>query len=269
MTPSAGLLLSALLVYGLGVLGFSAGRITAPVTDRIGRVAVSLTVLGFVLHGAGLAARVVEAGRAPLGNMYEFAVSSAFAATAAFLVIGWRTGHTRQLGMLAMLPVLVTLTVALMLLYDEPGALVPALRSAWLNVHVTAAAIAVGAVTVGTVGCAVQLAGLRRGRTESVARADTVTRLCYAVAFPVWTFAVTTGAIWAQYAWGRYWGWDPKEVWAFVTWVVLAAYLHARQTAGVRRRTTAVVGIVAYGTLVFNFVGVNIWFGGLHSYAGL
>lgn len=266
-TLSAGLLLAALVVYGLATLCFSvAMRLSG---DRVGRVAISLTVLGLGLHGVALVARVVAAGRAPLGNMFEFAVSSAFAATGAFLAIGRRTGHTRQLGLLAMVPVVITMTVALLVLYDEPGALVPALRSAWLNIHVTAAALAVGAVTVGTVGCAVQLVALRRGRAETVARADAVTRLAYAIAFPVWTFGVTTGAIWAQYAWGRYWGWDPKEVWAFVTWVVLAAYLHARQTAGVKRRTTAVVGIVAYGTLVFNFVGVNIWFSGLHSYAGL
>lgn len=263
-----GLLVSALAVYGLATIAFSAARAPGQAA-RFGGVAVSLAVLGFGLHGAGLAVRTVQAGRAPVGNMFEFAVTSAFAATGAYLLIGRRTGQTRQLGLLALLPVLVTMTIAVFGLYDEPGRLVPALRSGWLNVHVTAAALAVGAVTVGTVGCAVQLAAQHRGRPETVARADVVTRLAYAVAFPVWTFAVSTGAIWAQNAWGRYWGWDPKEVWAFVTWVMLAAYLHARQTAGVRRRTTAIVGIVAYGTLVFNFVAVNIWFSGLHSYAGI
>jgi ABC-type transport system involved in cytochrome c biogenesis permease subunit len=232
-------------------------------------VGVSLSVLAFGLVGVALVARTV-AGRQPvLGNMFEFAIVSVFTATGAFLLIGRRTGQSRQLGLLAILPVTITLTLALVVLYDEPGGLVPALQSYWMTIHVTAAAVAVGAVTVGTVGCALQLRAQRRGDADAVGRADAVARGAYAFAFPVWTFAVTTGAVWAQYAWGRYWGWDPKEVWAFVTWIFLAAYLHSRHTRDVGKRTTAVVGIVAYGTLLFNFVGVNVWFTGLHSYAGL
>lgn len=265
---SEGLLLAALVVYALAALAFSLDHALRRV-GRTGRIAISLTVTAFAVHGALLVARGFAAGRPPLGNMFEFAITSSFAATGGYLLIGRRTGQSRQLGLLAVLPVAITMTLAAVVLYDEPGILVPALRSGWMSVHVTAAAVAIGAVTVGTVGCAVQLYAQHRRREDTAAAADRVTRAAYGFAFPVWTFAVTTGAIWAERAWGRYWGWDPKEVWAFVSWVVLAAYLHARRTAGVRRRTTAIVGIVAYGTLLFNFVGVNLWFGGLHSYAGL
>jgi ABC-type transport system involved in cytochrome c biogenesis permease subunit len=269
--PSEGLLLATLVLYAVATLAFSLDHALRRLGrgERLGRVAVSLTVTAFTVHGGLLVTRGLAAGRPPLGNMFEFAISTAFAATGGYLLIGRRTGQLCQLGLLAVLPVAVTLTLAAVVLYDEPGLLVPALRSGWMSIHVTAAAVAVGAVTVGTVGCAVQLHAQHRRRADTAAAADRVTRAAYAFAFPVWTFAVTTGAIWAERAWGRFWGWDPKEIWAFVSWVVLAAYLHARRTAGVRRRTAAIVGIVAYGTLLFNFVGVNIWFDGLHSYAGL
>ena len=92
----------------------------------------------------------------------------------------------------------------------------------------------------------------------------------HAFAFPVWTFAaLIAGPIWAQYAWGRYWGWDPKEVWAFITWVVYAGYLHARATAGWKGHRAAIVALVGLATLWFNFVGINFFFGSgsQHSYA--
>jgi len=90
-----------------------------------------------------------------------------------------------------------------------------------------------------------------------------------AFVFPLWTFAVIAGAIWAENAWGRYWGWDPKETWAFITWVIYAGYLHARVTVGWKGRKSAIIALVGYSSLIFNFIGVNIWLPGLHSYSGL
>ena len=90
-----------------------------------------------------------------------------------------------------------------------------------------------------------------------------------AFVFPLWTFAVIAGAIWAENAWGRYWGWDPKETWAFITWVVYAGYLHARATAGWRGRRAAVVGLIGFACFLINFFGVNLFASGLHSYAGV
>jgi cytochrome c-type biogenesis protein CcsB len=89
-----------------------------------------------------------------------------------------------------------------------------------------------------------------------------------AFAFPIWTFAIIAGAIWAESAWGRYWGWDPKETWAFITWVIYAGYLHARSTAGWRSRS-AWIAVVGFAAFLFNFFGINIFIVGLHSYAGV
>jgi cytochrome c-type biogenesis protein CcsB len=90
-----------------------------------------------------------------------------------------------------------------------------------------------------------------------------------ALVFPLWTFSVIAGAVWAETAWGRYWGWDPEETWAFITWVAHAAYLHARTTAGGKGRRAAVLGLGAFAAFVFNYYGVNMFITGLHSYAGV
>ena len=163
--------------------------------------------------------------------------------------------------------------------------LVPALHSYWLMIHVSSAAIAGGAFTVGALASVLYL--LRRRlevkaadhpelprtgflwRTPNAESIDRIAYRVHAFAFPLWTFAVMCGAIWAQYAWGRFWGWDPKEVWAFITWVVYAAYLHARATAGWQGRAAAYVALLGYATFLFNFVGINLFGSGLHSYAGM
>jgi cytochrome c-type biogenesis protein CcsB len=109
----------------------------------------------------------------------------------------------------------------------------------------------------------------RRGRLPSASVLDHTAYRTIGFAFPIWTFAVIAGAIWAEEAWGRYWGWDPKEVWSFVTWVVFAGYLHARATVGWRGTRAAVLAIAGFVALVFNIVVVNLVISGLHSYAGV
>ena len=106
-----------------------------------------------------------------------------------------------------------------------------------------------------------------RSRLPAAAALDRMAYRTIVFAFPVWTMAVIAGAIWAEQAWGRYWGWDPKEVWSFVTWVVFAAYLHARATVGWRGRRAAALALAGFGALVFNLVVVNTVIAGLHSYA--
>jgi cytochrome c-type biogenesis protein CcsB len=188
----------------------------------------------------------------------------------------------RWMGLLVTGFAVVVLMLAVLLLYVPAGPLVPALHSYWLVVHVVAAVIATGAFTVGAMVSALYLVKARAerrgdapatGYVARLPRAAVLDRVAYRVhafGFPVWTFAaLIAGPIWAEYAWGRYWGWDPKEVWAFITWVVYAAYLHARATAGWRGKGAAVVALVGFATLLFNFVGINLFGSGLHSYSGL
>jgi cytochrome c-type biogenesis protein CcsB len=106
-------------------------------------------------------------------------------------------------------------------------------------------------------------------RFPSAATFDTLAYRTIQFAFPVWTFAVIAGAIWAHQAWGRYWGWDPKETWAFITWVVYAGYLHARATAGWRGRRAALIASLGFFCVMFTYYAVNLWIAGLHSYAGV
>jgi cytochrome c-type biogenesis protein CcsB len=169
-------------------------------------------------------------------------------------------------------------------LYTDAGPLVAALRSSWLAVHVTAAITGFGIFFVSSIASIAYLVRTRydarlaagEARTDStIARlpsAATLDRVAHRTAvfgFPIWTFAVIAGAIWAESAWGRFWGWDPKETWAFIAWVVYAAYLHARTTAGWRGRPAAWVNVTGLVVMVFNLLYVNMVSTGLHSYAGL
>jgi len=240
-------------------------------SDRLGRIALSLTLLAFVLHFGGVLARGLSAGRVPWGNMYEFSVASALAVTGAFLVL-MRRYDLRWLGIFVVVPVLLTLGLAVTVLYTDSGELVPALKSYWLIIHVVAAVVASGIFTVGAALSLLFLVRVRVSGPSQLPSAETLDRLAYRVhafSFPIWTFAVIAGAIWAENAWGRYWGWDPKETWAFITWVVYAAYLHARATAGWKGRKAAAIALAGYGTFLFNYFFVNMVVSGLHSYAGI
>ncbi|HEX2316092.1 MAG TPA: c-type cytochrome biogenesis protein CcsB [Thermomonospora sp.] len=249
-----------------------------PATERDwGRFAVLINVLGWGAHLGMLVTRGWAAERWPWGNMYEFLSAIAFAAVTAFLVVMARY-KARFLGAFVMLAAVVALGVATIWLYTPVGPLVPALKSYWIAIHVSAAIVATGAFTVAGVSTVLYMLRSRRPAGETgggtlalLPGADTLDRLAYKVtmfAFPIWTFAIIAGAIWADEAWGRYWGWDPKEIWSFVTWVIYAGYLHARATAGWKGRRAAVISLLAFAALLFNFFGVNYMFSGLHSYAG-
>ena len=256
-----------------------------PATTLLGRAAMVLTGLGAVTHGGSIAARGLSADRVPWGNMYEFSSAVAFTAVLVFLVLARRPA-VRQAGAFVMLPVVLYLGLAGTVLYTRAGPVVPALNSYWIKIHVVAAILATGAFLLSGVLAALYLlkvrqlalvAADRRVRFPvSVAGAlpapEILDRLTYGIiafAFPVWTFAVVAGAIWAEAAWGRYWGWDPKETWSFITWVLYAAYLHARVTAGWRGPRAAYLALAAAGALIVDYYVVNIFIVGLHSYAGI
>ncbi|HJR36831.1 MAG TPA: c-type cytochrome biogenesis protein CcsB [Nocardioidaceae bacterium] len=252
--------------------------------ELFARIGVALTVVAALLHLAAVVTRGLGADpvRVPWGNMYEFSVTGTFVVTALYLAL-LRKYDLRWLGPVVTGFAVVILMLAVLVLYVPAGPLVPALHSYWLVIHVIAAIVATGAFCVGGMASLLFLVKRRaelRGETRStgyIARLpassalDRVAYRMHAFGFPIWTFAaLVAGPIWAEYAWGRYWGWDPKEVWAFITWVVYAAYLHARATAGWKGKAAAIIALVGLATLLFNFVGINYFFGSTsqHSYAG-
>ena len=259
------------------VLVDSAGAVVASETEqsdtrglRLSNIGMSLTWLSAGLLLVGVVLRGLWAGRVPWGNMYEFSISSALGILLVFLI--WSTQRDlRWLGMFVTIPTLLTLGMAVTVLYTEAAQLVPALKSYWLVIHVLAAIICGGAFTVAAATAGLSLISDRHWIKQIPSR-DSLEKLTHriiAFAFPLWTFAVVAGAIWAENAWGRYWGWDPKETWAFITWVVYAAYLHARSTAGWKHQKASVIALVGWLSFLINYFGVNIFVNSLHSYAGL
>ncbi|MCK2214654.1 c-type cytochrome biogenesis protein CcsB [Actinomadura sp. ATCC 31491] len=245
------------------------GGVTAPspLAARAGTVALALGWLGWAANLAAIITRGLSAGRWPWGNMYEFVVAICFAAVTAFLLTQLRH-NVRFLGAFVMVTAALGLGLASKVFYTAAGPVVPALNSYWIAIHVTAAIIASGLLTLaGVAGVLYLVRGEGMSRLPAREDLERVAHRAIVFAFPLWTFAVIAGALWADRAWGRYWGWDPKEVWSFITWVAYAAYLHARVTAGWRGKAATVVQLVAFGCLMFNLIGVNIFISGLHSYA--
>jgi cytochrome c-type biogenesis protein CcsB len=244
-------------------------------SDRFGGMAVSLTVLGVLLHVGAIVLRGLAVGRWPLGNMYEFASAIGLAAVVTWLVVLRRTPSIRRVGAFVLPPVLILLYLAGTVLYAQAAPVVPALQSYWLIIHVTTVTIASGLFLVAgfaSIAYLLRRSGKLAGFTAKLPSVEALDRLAYrisAAAFPLYTFAVIAGAIWAEAAWGRFWGWDPKETVAFVAWVVYAAYLHARATAGWRTTRAAWINVLGFATVMFNLFFINMVVAGLHSYAGL
>jgi cytochrome c-type biogenesis protein CcsB len=244
-------------------------------TGRLGLILLGLAcALHFVaLLGRGMAA---DPNRVPWGNMYEFTLSGTFVVALIFVVARRRLGLDWA-GPIVAAVVVTLLMVGVIWLYEPVAPLTEALNSYWLVIHVVSAVISTGGFTLGGLCSILYLVKERKGPTtsgylsrvpEPVVLDRTAYRL-HAFAFPVWTFAVLiTGPIWAHQAWSSYWNWDPKEVWAFITWVVYAAYLHARATAGWRGRNAAYLALLGMATLWFNFIGINYFSTtSQHSYA--
>jgi cytochrome c-type biogenesis protein CcsB len=263
--------------------GSGAGRDTA----RMGlwvRVAVGLTAAGLAAHILGVVSRGLAVHRVPWGDMYEFVTTVTCVAVIFFFVLMLRY-RAYRLGLFVLGPVVVLLGLAETVIYTPAGQLPPALQSYWLAIHVTSITLATGAFVVAALLAVVFLLADRHARRVAAGlptRAGAIFRILPAAkvidqlayrtvvfGFPLWTFGIIAGAIWADEAWGRYWGWDPTETWAFITWVVYAGYLHARATAGWRGRRSAYIQLIGFGCLLFNTIVVSILIKGLHSYAGL
>ncbi|MDP5227530.1 MULTISPECIES: c-type cytochrome biogenesis protein CcsB [Arthrobacter] len=247
------------------------------------RVAVALTILAALIHGAGVISRGFAAGRVPWGNMYEFLTTGAWLVAVVFLLVLLRR-DLRFVGTFVMALVIIMLVAASVAFWTPVGHLVPALQSYWLVIHVSIAVLSSALFTLTFSMSVLQLLQSRREGQLALGRDDklmfmrlvpdalSLENFSYrinTIAFVGWTFTLMFGAIWAEKAWGRFWGWDTKEVWTFVIWVVYAGYLHARATRGWTGTRAAWLSIVGYLCVVFNFTIVNQYFNGLHSYSGL
>ena len=241
-------------------------------------------MIGAAAHTTAVITRGLAVHRAPWGNMYEF-VTALTCVAAIFFLFAMIRYRAWTLGVFVMGAVVVTLGLAETLIYTAPGDLVPALQSYWLDIHVTAMTLATGIFFVPAVlgfvylwvdrytrrvaaGQAAPGNGIVR-RLPSIEQLDRLTYRTIVFGFPVWTFGVIAGAIWADQAWGRYWGWDPVETWAFITWVLYAAFLHARATAGWRGRRAHYVQLLGFASLIFNILVVQVFIAGMHSYSGV
>ncbi|SDR10941.1 c-type cytochrome biogenesis protein CcsB [Actinopolyspora saharensis] len=261
-----------------------------PWSERFGGMAVAVTVLAALVHAFSLVTRGFAVGRVPWGNMYEFGSAICLVAVVAWLVVLYRQSRPRRkattaprlrgLGGFVLLPTTLLLFLSGTALYAKASQLQPALQSYWIWIHVSAAIVSTGVFMVAGVTSMMFLVRLRYennplkserigSRLPASQMLDRVAYRATVLIMPVWTFAIIAGAIWAEAAWGRFWGWDPKETCSFIAWIVYAAYLHARATSGWRGTRAAWINIFGLAVMVFNLFFINIVISGLHSYAGL
>jgi cytochrome c-type biogenesis protein CcsB len=263
--------------------GTDVGTGAGAVNRKLAGVGMSVTWLAAAMLLAAIVLRGIAAGRTPWANMYEFALVGTFVAVAVFVGVNTRR-DVRFLGAFVTGLGVLFLVLAQQQFFVAAMGVQPALQKYWLVIHVGVAIAATGIFTVAFVTSALQL--LRDGRdngspllgsrhwgwldhTATPAALESLSFRLNSVAFVLWTFTLIGGAIWAEDAWGRYWGWDPKEVWSFIVWVVYAAYLHARTTRGWSGTRAAWFVVAGYACVLFNFTGVNLIFNGKHSYSGL
>lgn len=254
-----------------------------PVNRKLAGVGMSVTWLAAAMLLAAIVLRGIAAGRTPWANMYEFTLVGTFVAVAVFVGVNTRR-DVRFLGAFVTGLGVLFLVLAQQQFFVAAMGVQPALQKYWLVIHVGVAIAATGIFTVAFVASVLQL--LRDGRdngsallgsrrwgwldhTATPAALESLSFRLNSVGFVLWTFTLIGGAIWAEDAWGRYWGWDPKEVWSFIVWVVYAAYLHARTTRGWSGTRAAWFVVAGYACVLFNFTGVNLIFNGKHSYSGL
>ena len=246
-----------------------------------------LAILGFAatLHGAGVVMRGIAAARVPWANMYEFSITGSFVIVAIFLG-AWFVKEIRVIAVLVTAFALLVLGAATTVFYVQVKTLMPALQSYWLVIHVT---VAVLATAFFNIAAALAVAFLLRNwgwlnkskakplqlvkRVLSVfpesKKLESLSYRFNMIGFILWTFTLAAGAIWAERAWHRFWGWDTKEVWTFIIWTIYAGYLHATATRGWNGARAAWLSLVGFAAILFNFTIVNLFFKGLHVYSGL
>nr|WP_241726101.1 c-type cytochrome biogenesis protein CcsB [Dietzia sp. DQ11-38-2] len=254
---------------------------TSAGSARWARIAAIFVAAGFLFHVASLVLRAAAIGRFPWGNMYEFISVTCALSIAAGLVF-LRKPALQVAWPFVLVPVLALLFFGGTHLYSEAAPVVPALQSFWFPIHVSIVSLGSGIFLVSGVSSVLYLLRLwqpqdgEHGWGAPLVRplppADTLDRLSYrtaVIAFPIFSVGIILGAVWAESAWGRFWGWDPKETVTFISWVLYAVFLHARATSGWGPKKAAWFNIAGFLVLVFNLFFINIVISGLHSYAGL
>ena len=253
--------------------------------SNLEKIGFAVTAVGTVVLGIGVVLRGIAAGRVPWANMYEFSISAALLILLVYLT-SLKIKDVRFIATFVTGFVLVTLFAAVSLFYVEVKTLMPALQSYWLVIHVT---VAVLATAFFNIAAALAVAFLLRNwgwlnnsnskalqlvkRVLSVfpesKKLESLSYRFNMIGFILWTFTLAAGAIWAERAWHRFWGWDTKEVWTFIIWTIYAGYLHATATRGWNGARAAWLSLVGFAAILFNFTIVNLFFKGLHVYSGL
>ena len=279
VVPAAGAVTAHATGYTTVLEKVDAPADAKPKTPGYLRAAMALTIIAWVLHVGAAVFRGVAAGRVPWANMFEFTLTATAIIIGVFLAVQfWQ--DLRFIGAFVTGFVLIALGIATVNFYVDVVPLPPALQSAWLVIHVFVASLGTGFFALGAALSIVQLLQARRAAGKAVGlrfldtlpAAEKLENMAYrmiVVGFVFWTFTLIAGAIWAERAWGRYWGWDTKEVWTFIIWTIFAGYIHARATRGWRGSRSAWLAIIGFSAVVFNFTIVNLFFKGLHAYSGL
>jgi cytochrome c-type biogenesis protein CcsB len=263
------------LITFLGYLVFVTFR-----TQKVGILSSLLLTVGLLIHSAGLVLRWAETHRTgyayvPLSNMYESLIFFSWTIVFVYLLLEWKYKQ-RAIGVFvtpfAFLGIALTSIIPGVDAKITP--LVPALQSNWLTIHVTTCFFGYAAFAVSFGISFLYLLQEKKEREKSdgsrwlpsASVLDEINYKTIIIGFPMLTLGIITGAAWANYAWGGYWSWDPKETWSLITWFVYAAFLHARFTRDWRGRKAAILSIIGFGVVLFTYFGVNYLISGLHSY---
>jgi cytochrome c-type biogenesis protein CcsB len=292
-TLSRIVVLAALTLYSIAFLILTvaltrragAKKAKDALANKLELVGISLMTLGGVVHGIGVLTRGIAAQRVPWANMYEFSITGSFVVTAIYLLaLIWR--DIRFIATFVSGFVVLIIGWANTRFYVQVESLMPALQDYWLVIHVSVAILATAFFMIGAALAAAllmkeskfinnsRLKGVKiiRNVLNVFPKTEKLEKQSYQfniIGFILWTFTLIAGAIWADKAWHRFWGWDTKEVWTFIIWTIYAAYLHATATRGWDGKRAAWLTMIGFTAILFNFTIVNLYFKGLHVYSGL
>ncbi len=270
-----GIAMMTYIVATLCYLAFMAFK-----NKKVGMLATGVLILGFLVHTAGIGFRWHEThltgyGYVPLSNMYESLIFFSWTMVLIYLIFEWR--YKRKIIGVFFIPLAFLAIAATSIIpgvSDRITPLIPALQSNWLTIHVTTCFFGYAAFAAAFVVSLLYLLQYKRSKTGNPiswlpeARVlDDANYKSIIIGFPMLTIGIITGAMWANYAWGSYWSWDPKETWSLITWFIYAAFLHARYTRGWHGKKAAYLSVLGFVAVLFTYFGVNYLISGLHSYA--